>query len=77
VLAAMKNQRSPELRAQETLASYLAQLSATYKFELFDFTNISSFGGKAADFYDGVHITATNADRIIAALVKKAGDALK
>ncbi len=77
VLAAMKSQRSAELRAQDTLASYLAQLSATYKFELFDFTDISSFGGKAADFYDGVHITAANGDRIIAALAKKAGDALK
>ena len=77
VLAAMKKQNSPELRAQGTLAGYFAKLSATYKFELFDFTHISSFGGKPADFYDGVHITRANANRVIATLVRKAGDALK
>ena len=77
VLAAMKSQHSPELRAQDTLASYLAKLSATYQFKLFDFTRIGSFGGKPADFYDGVHITQANANRIIAALAKRAGDALK
>ncbi len=77
VLAAMKAQDSPELRAQGTLAGWFAKLSATYKFELFDFTHISSFGGKPGDFYDGVHITRANANRVIATLARKAGDALK
>ena len=62
---------------RELLRQYLAGLAATHKIAVVDFTRISTFDGKAGWFYDGVHITRENADRVIVALRAKAGQYLK
>ena len=45
--------------------------------EKFDFTAISSFNGRSNWFYDGVHITRRNTNRVITAVKGKAGESLK
>jgi hypothetical protein len=62
---------------RQRLRDYLAELSQTLSIKVLDFTTISSFNGKAAWFYDGVHITRRNANRLIVAVKAQAGDALK
>ena len=62
---------------RKRLRDYLAELSQTLSIKVLDFTTISSFNGKADWFYDGVHITRRNADRLIDAIRAQAGDALK
>jgi hypothetical protein len=43
------------------------------RFRLVDLTNISTFGGDPAGFYDGVHMTPENADRVLRYLDSKDG----
>ena len=62
---------------RQRLRDYLAELGQTLNIKVLDFTTISSFNGEADWFYDGVHITRANANRVIAAIKAKAGDALK
>ena len=62
---------------RQRLRGYLADLSQTLTIKVLDFTEIGSFNGKAGWFYDGVHITRDNANRVITAIKAKAGDALK
>lgn len=62
---------------REELRTYLAQLGETLDIKALDFTTIRSFNGEAAWFYDGVHITRSNAIRVILAARAKAGDYLK
>lgn len=38
------------------------------RFEYVDFDDLSSFGGSANDFYDGIHMTEKNTDRVLRAL---------
>src|SRR5665647_1754905 len=62
---------------REQLREYLAGLTETYDIEVVDFTRIQSFNGEPGCFYDGVHITWRNANRVITALRAKAGEYLK
>jgi len=62
---------------REQIREYLASLADTYDLKVVDFTRIQSFNGKPGWFYDGVHITRSNADRVISALRAKAGEYLK
>jgi hypothetical protein len=62
---------------REKLRSYLTALEAEYDIKVLDFTKISSFNGSRYWFYDGVHVTRRNANRIITAVRNKAGEYLK
>lgn len=62
---------------REHLRQYLAALGETLSVKVLDFTTIGSFKGEAAWFYDGVHVTRRNADRVIVAARAQAGDYLK
>jgi len=62
---------------REQLREYLAGLTEKYDIEVVDFTRIQSFNGEPGWFYDGVHITRRNANRVITALRAKAGEYLK
>lgn len=62
---------------RQRLREYLAELSKTMDIKVLDFTNISSFHGESAWFYDGVHITRRNANRVINAIKAKAPDCVR
>ena len=62
---------------REQLREYLAALGQTVNIKVLDFTTIRSFNGEAAWFYDGVHITRRNANRVIVAARAKAGEFLR
>jgi hypothetical protein len=62
---------------REQMRDYLASLSETYQLKVVDFTRIQSFNGKSAWFYDGVHITQSNANRVITALRAQAREYLR
>jgi hypothetical protein len=62
---------------RERLRAYLAELSETLSIKVLDFTTIKSFNGKADWFYDGVHITQRNTNRLIVAVKGQAGEYLK
>ncbi len=53
----------------ERFLAYLDSLHDQYEFEFIDLSEIESFDGDPDDFYDGVHIKAANARRVIDALV--------
>jgi hypothetical protein len=63
--------------SRERLKEYLAGLSETFDLVVVDFTSIKSFNGEPAWFYDGVHTTRRNANRMITALKAQAGEHLK
>jgi hypothetical protein len=50
--------------------TYLDSLRGLYRFKLLDYTDIAAFHGGADGFYDGAHVTAENARRILAQAVK-------
>lgn len=75
VLRVMKQHDMGAERQQ--LREYLAELGQTLNIKVLDFTTIRSFKGEAAWFYDGVHITRRNANRVIVAAKAKAGEYLK
>jgi hypothetical protein len=62
---------------RQLLRDYLAELANTLSIKVLDFTTISSFNGKPEWFYDGVHITRRNTERVIVAVKGKAGEYLK
>lgn len=62
---------------REALRTYLDELGQTAQIEVLDLTTITSFNGRADWFYDGVHITRGNSDRVILAVKRKAGEYLK
>ena len=62
---------------RQRLRDYLAELGQTLSIKVLDFTTIRSFNGGADWFYDGVHITHRNANRVIIAARAKAGEYLK
>jgi len=64
-------------RSQARLLAYLHGLEKSCRLEVVDLTEVSSFGGDPEGFYDGVHIDRKNSDRVIDALVKRSGDALR
>jgi hypothetical protein len=61
----------------EDVLAYLHGLQGRYRFELLDFTHLSAFGGRAADFYDGYHMTVANTRRLVNAVLRKAPGALR
>jgi hypothetical protein len=62
---------------REKLRTYLTGLEAEYDIKVLDFTEISSFNGSRNWFYDGVHVTRRNSNRIITAVGTMAGEYLK
>jgi hypothetical protein len=62
---------------REQLREYLAEFGQTAQVKVLDLTAIRSFNGRADWFYDGVHITRGNANRVILTVKRKAGDCLK
>ena len=62
---------------RQRLRNYLAAYGQTAQIKVLDFTSIRSFNGRADWFYDGVHITRDNANRVILAVKRLAGDYLK
>ena len=62
---------------REKFRSYLAGLETEYDIKVLDFTKISSFNGSRDWFYDGVHVTRRNANRIITAVRAMAGEYVK
>ena len=59
------------------LLDYLLALQRDYSLAILDLTEIASFGGDPAEFYDGVHITKENADRAIEQMARSAGSELE
>ena len=62
---------------REKFRAYLAALEAEHDIKVLDFTKISSFNGSRDWFYDGVHVTRRNANRIITAVRAGAGEYLR
>lgn len=62
---------------REQLRQYLDSLAGTLDMCVLDYTRIQSFNGESRWFYDGVHITRSNANRLIVALQRQAGEYLK
>jgi hypothetical protein len=75
VLAALR--KAGRVRTPAPFPAYLHSLEKRFRLKVVDLTELSSFGGDQAGFYDGVHITRENGDRVIDTLVKKAGDFLR
>ena len=59
-------------RQLDELAGYLADAQSRGRFRVLDFTDVRAFGGSATQFYDAVHPTRENAQRIIERAVKLA-----
>lgn len=62
---------------RQRLLDSLAEMAKLHDFALLDYTRIESFGGDPDDFYDGVHVKAENARRIVDAAVRDAPDAFR
>lgn len=55
--------------SHDAFLHYIDTLRGRYEFEFIDLSRISSFGGDPDEFYDGVHIKAANARKVIDTLV--------
>ena len=55
---------------EEAFKTYLESLRGQYRFHLLDYTELAAFHGDPGAFYDGAHVTAENARRILAQAVK-------
>lgn len=62
---------------EEAFKAYLDSLRGTYRFHVLDYTELTSFHGDPNAFYDGAHVTAVNARRILAQAVKDAPAAFR
>ncbi len=65
---------------EATVTNFLVQLRTLrkrYRFALLDYSSIEAFGGDPGDFYDGVHVKAENARRVVAAAWRDAGWAFR
>jgi hypothetical protein len=62
---------------RQELREYLAEFGKTAQLRVLDLTTIRSFNGRPGWFYDGVHISRGNANRVILAIKRQAGDCLK
>jgi len=72
VLKAMRAEGWQE-RHQRFMA-YIESLRDTYDFHFVDLSEIATFGGDPEEFYDGVHIKAANARRVIVELIRTLAD---
>ncbi len=75
VAAALR--RSGGGNGRRHLLAYLKTLADRYSFRVVDLSTVASFNGDPNAFYDGVHPTRANGDRMIDAIVEQAGDALR
>jgi hypothetical protein len=55
----------------DKVIAYLESLASTYRFELFDFSEISSFHGIARAFWDGYHPKVSNTRLIIDEILRR------
>ena len=62
---------------EQELRSYLESLRGAYRFHLLDYTDIAAFSGLEDAFYDGSHVTASNARRILAQAVADAPEGFR
>ena len=62
---------------EQAFKAYLESLQSRYRFHLLDYTDIAMFHGSADEFYDGAHVTAVNARRILVQAVKDAPAAFR
>ncbi len=62
---------------EEAFKAYLESLRGRYRFHILDYTDIASFHGDAGAFYDGAHVTAVNARRILAQAVEDVPQAFR
>ena len=62
---------------EDAFKTYLESLRGAYRFRLLDYTDIAAFHGDEDAFYDGAHVKAANARRILAQAVKDAPEALR
>jgi hypothetical protein len=64
--------------AKETaFKAYLESLRGRYRFHVLDYTELASFHGDAAAFYDGAHVKASNARRILLQATRDAPEAFR
>lgn len=59
------------------LTAYLRDAQTRCDFRVVDCVEISSFGGSSREFYDAVHVTRVNADRILAKAVADAPECFR
>jgi hypothetical protein len=64
-------------RHLDDLKGYLQRAHTRVRFSVLDFTEISAFHGSATEFYDAVHPTRVNAQRIIARAVELAPECFR
>jgi hypothetical protein len=62
---------------EKAFKTYLKSLRSRYRFHLLDYTDIVSFHGSEGAFYDGAHVTAANARRILVQAVEDAPEAFR
>ena len=62
---------------EQALKTYLKGLRGAYRFHLLDYTDIASFEGSRDAFYDGAHVKAANARRILRQAVEDAPAAFR
>ena len=62
---------------EEAFKTYLESLRGPYRFHVLDYTELASFHGDPNAFYDGAHVTAVNARRILVQAVKDAPQAFR
>jgi hypothetical protein len=64
-------------RRHQQVLDFFASLRASCDFVLLDMTRLGSFGGRPSEFYDGTHGRAALMDRLVRAVVRRAGPAMK
>jgi len=62
---------------EDAFKTYLESLRGEYRFHLLDYTELAAFRGDAGAFYDGSHVKAANARRILRRAVKDAPAAFR
>lgn len=63
-------------RRHAQVVRYLRAVAKRIPFELLDASHVATFGGSRRAFYDGVHMTAPNARRLAAWLIRRSRSAL-
>jgi hypothetical protein len=63
-------------RRHAQVVRYLHTVAKRIPFELLDASHVATFGGSPRAFYDGVHMTAPNARRLAAWLIRRSRGAL-
>jgi hypothetical protein len=62
---------------EDAFKAYLESLRGKYRFQLVDYTDIAAFHGTEDGFYDGAHVTAENARRILSQVVRDVPQAFR